>query len=70
MKKISLFGINTYIIPLYPEFVNITNALYYMKNSNKGIEPYSDQYKIIIKSNIDSDTYDLHITYFGEWADD
>lgn len=70
MKKISLFGINTYIIPLYPEFVNTKNALYYMKNSSKGIEPYSETYKIIVKTNIDSDKYDFHLTYFGEWTDD
>jgi len=70
MKKINLFGINTYIIPLYPEFVNIQNILYYMKNSKKGIEPYAEPYKLIIKTNVGDEKYDLYVTFFGEWVTD
>jgi hypothetical protein len=70
MKKISLFGINTYIIPLYPEFVNINNMIYHLKNSNKGIDPYIEPYKLTIKTNIERDKYDIYITFIGEWVED
>jgi len=68
MKKIVLFGINIYILPLYPEFVNTNNIKYYMKNSNNGINEYINSYKIIIKIN-SLESYNLHLTFFGEWID-
>lgn len=70
MKKISLFGINTYIIPLYPEFVNTKNIIYYLKNSNNGIDSYIEPYKLTIKTNIETEKYDIYITFFGEWIED
>jgi hypothetical protein len=69
MKKIILFGINTYILPLYPEFINTNNILYYLKNSNNGIDPYTDPYKLIINTNISTEKYDIYITFIGEWPE-
>jgi len=70
MKKIVICDINVYILPLYPEFINTDNMIYYMKNSSNGIEPYIEPYKIIIKTNIIPESYNLYIGYFGEWCDD
>jgi len=68
MKKIVICGVNVYILPLYPEFINVKNILYYMKNSNNNIDPYIDGYKIIIKIN-STELYNLHITFLGSWVD-
>jgi len=69
MKKITLFGVNIYILPLFPEFINLENILYSMKNSSNSINPYIDRYKIKIKTNIINDQYMLYLTFFGEWID-
>jgi hypothetical protein len=66
MMQIELFGVNIYILPLYPEFTNINNILYYLRNSNNGIELYDD-YILKIKTNIANEKYNLYISYVGEW---
>jgi hypothetical protein len=67
MKQIILFGVNIYILPLYPEFTNLDNILYYLKNSKNGTELYLNEYKIKIKTNIVNEKYDLYLSFFGEW---
>jgi hypothetical protein len=66
MKKIVILGINMYIIPLYPEFINLTNILYYLKNSKNGINT-NDTFKLVIKTNLNDENHDLYISYYGEW---
>ena len=70
MKKIVLFGINTYIVPLYSEFINTNNILYYLRNSKNSIKPYIEPYKIIIKTNMDNVLYKVYMSFFGEWVSD
>ena len=67
MMQIELFGVNIYILPLYPEFTNLNNILYYLKHSDNGMEMHMDPYLIKIKTNITNEKYDLYLSFIGEW---
>jgi hypothetical protein len=68
MKKVTLYGINMYILPLYPEFTNLDNIMYYIKHSNNGIYEEIDDYVLKIKTNIEDDTYNVYISFVGEYV--
>jgi len=67
MKQINLYGINAYILPLYSEFTNMTNILYYIRQSNNYIYEYTDDYILKVKTNIKNDEYNIYISFFGEF---
>lgn len=70
MKKIIMYGVNTYLVPFYPEFINIKHILHNIKNSKNGIYPYTESFKIIIGTKPNLDNYEIYFTFFGEWSDD
>jgi hypothetical protein len=68
MKTVTLYGINMYILPLYPEFTNLDNIMYYIKHSKNGIYEEIDDYVLKIKTNIEDDTYTVYISFIGEYV--
>jgi len=69
MKKVILFGVNIYILPMYSEFTNLKNMMYYLKTSNNGMDMYMDKYILKVKTNIVDEEYDMYISFFGEFID-
>jgi hypothetical protein len=67
MQQVVLFDVNIYILPFYPEFTNLSNIVYYLKNSENGIELYNE-YIIKIKTNIVNEKYNIYISSIGEWV--
>jgi len=67
MNKMVLFGINIYILPLYPEFVNLNNIIYYLKNSENNLNLCNYDYHIKIKTNIVNEDYEIYFSFYGEW---
>ena len=67
MNHVNLFGINMYLLPLYPEFTNLNNIIYYLKNSSNNMELSNEKYIIKIKTNIVNEEYDIYFSFFGEW---
>lgn len=68
MNQVVLFGINIYILPLYPEFINLNNIIYYLKNSLNTMDLYNNVYSIKIKTNIVNEEYDIYFSFYGEWS--
>lgn len=68
MNKVVLFGINIYILPIYPEFINLNNIVYYLKNSIKNLDLCDEKYIIKIKTNIVNEDYDIYFSFYGEWV--
>ena len=67
MNQVVLFGINIYILPLYPEFINLNNIVYYLKNSSNNLDLSDEKYIIKIKTNIINEEYDIYFSFNGEW---
>lgn len=68
MNQVVLFGINIYILPLYPEFINLNNIVYYLKNSVNNLDLCDEVYRIKIKTNIVNEEYDIYFSFYGEWG--
>jgi len=68
MNQVVLFGINIYILPIYPEFINLNNILYYLKNSTNNLNLCDEKYRIKIKTNIVNEEYDIYFSFYGEWG--
>lgn len=67
MNHVVLFGINIYILPLYPEFMNLNNIIYYLKNSTNKLDLCDEVYYIKVKTNIVNEEYDIYFSFYGEW---
>ena len=67
MKEIILFGINIYILPLFPEFTNLENIIYQLKNSNNSIDMFNIDTKMNIKTNTNLDSYHIYLSFVGDW---
>lgn len=68
MNQVVLFGINIYILPIYPEFINLNNIVYYLKNSTNNLDLCDEKYIIKIKTNIVNEDYDIYFSFYGEWV--
>jgi len=68
MKQIILFGINIYILPLFPEFTNLENIIYQLKNSNNSIDMFDTDTKMNIKTNTNLDSYHIYLSFVGDWS--
>jgi hypothetical protein len=69
MKKIKLFGLNIYILPLFPEYCNFNNILYHMKHTDSYFNEYIEAIKVKIVLENDNDDYDLYINFYGKPGD-
>jgi hypothetical protein len=67
MRMIKIFGINSYILPLYSEFIKLDNMLYNLSSSKSYIKPDIDPYKLIIKTDRELEKYNIYISFLGEW---
>jgi hypothetical protein len=69
MKKIKLFGLNIYLLPLFPEYCNFNNILYHMKHTDSYFNEYIEAIKVKIVLENDIDEYDLYINFYGKPGD-
>lgn len=69
MKKIKLFGLNIYLLPLFPEYCNFSNILYHMKYTDSYFYEYIEALKIKIGLENDNDEYDIYINFYGKPGD-
>jgi hypothetical protein len=69
MKKIKLFGLNIYLLPLFPEYCNFNNILYHMKHTDSYFNEYIEAIKVKIVLEQDNDEYDLYINFYGKPGD-
>jgi hypothetical protein len=69
MKKIKLFGLNVYLLPLFPEYCNFNNIIYHMKYTDSYFNTYIEAIKIKIVLEQDYDDYDIYINFYGKPID-
>jgi len=67
MKKIKLYGLDVYILPLFPEYCNFNNILYHLRYTESFLEGYIESINIKIElEQDDNNEYDLYINFYGK----